>query len=509
MVEGVARAGNGFAQSVGEGEKLDGKVIRMLKGALAVDHGAYTMEIQYQEDEEDDFMMVERVSDSLRVLELDEDNWSDAQINEEPTVSTKTKTTFREKTDVEVPNADGKSRFNHLPAVLAPKLMQTPQKIPPLYPFSRTNVYILISPMAAQGTIKSIILKGSSSEQPFELEIPIEVIPEHGEMIHQLAAKKAIAELEEGRGWLVYAKDEKGIFIREHNSAYFESMVEREAVRLGIQYQIAGKSTSFVATETDPGNPENTVSRKTDIVDEADTSQQVLHPPFSVRRNVSSFGTPNMSGQSAQPSSTPLFRTGGDVSDSFARTPGGLFGGGSGALFDVQSAQRSNTPQFRTEGNVSDSFARTPGGLFGGGSGALFGRQSAQASNTPQGAPINDKEKTADALFDEKGSEAEETNPLQKIIALQTFEGYWNLDAPLLEAVGLSAQHMAPQGVDLKVWAVVLAITFLEGKMAGDKEIWEMLVEKAKGWLKDMEEEGKGLSEDEWRLAKQLIMRAD
>lgn len=34
LIEGVARAGNGFAQSVGEGEKLDGKVIRMLRGAL-------------------------------------------------------------------------------------------------------------------------------------------------------------------------------------------------------------------------------------------------------------------------------------------------------------------------------------------------------------------------------------------------------------------------------------------------------------------------------------------
>ena len=34
LIEGVARAGNGFAQSVGEDEKLDGKVIRMLRGAL-------------------------------------------------------------------------------------------------------------------------------------------------------------------------------------------------------------------------------------------------------------------------------------------------------------------------------------------------------------------------------------------------------------------------------------------------------------------------------------------
>ena len=84
-------------------------------------------------------------------------------------------------------------------------------------------------------------------------------------------------------------------------------------------------------------------------------------------------------------------------------------------------------------------------------------------------------------------AEAEESGPLQKLIALQTFEDYWKLGARLLEVVGLSAQHKAPRGTDLKVWATVLAITFLERRMAGDKEIWVMVVEKARGWLKDME----------------------
>ena len=105
--------------------------------------------------------------------------------------------------------------------------------------------------------------------------------------------------------------------------------------------------------------------------------------------------------------------------------------------------------------------------------------------------------------------EVEESDPLQKIIALQTFEGYWNLDARLLEVVGLSAQHKASQDTHSKVWATVLAITFLERRMAGDKEIWVMVVEKARGWLKNMEEgEDRGL-EDKWTLAKQFILGAD
>lgn len=73
----------------------------------------------------------------------------------------------------------------------------------------------------------------------------------------------------------------------------------------------------------------------------------------------------------------------------------------------------------------------------------------------------------------------EETNPLQRLTALQTFEGYWSLNAQLLEAVGLSAQRQAPQEADPKVWATMLAITFLDVKMSGDKEAWVMIIEKA------------------------------
>lgn len=43
------------------------------------------MEVQYQKDDDDDeqFVMVERVSDSFRVSWLDEDEWPDAQLGDE------------------------------------------------------------------------------------------------------------------------------------------------------------------------------------------------------------------------------------------------------------------------------------------------------------------------------------------------------------------------------------------------------------------------------------------
>ena len=131
------------------------------------------------------------------------------------------------------------------------------------------------------------------------------------------------------------------------------------------------------------------------------------------------------------------------------------------------------------------------------------------AASNSEASPSSAVQTQGAPTYEEMDAEAEESNPLQKLIALQTFEGYWNLDARLLEAVCLSAQHKAPQGTDSKVWPTVLTITFLERRMAGDKEVWVMVVGKAIGWLKDMEgRENRGL-EDEWTLAKQLILGAD
>ena len=473
------------------------------------------MEIQYQkDDDEDGFVMVERVTDSLRVLAFDEVDLPDVQLGEQPAASAET-TAAGEK-GVEMPDADGQVRYNHLPADSAPKLMQTPQSIPPLYPFNRTNVYILISPEAAQGTIKSVILKGSSPEEPFKLEIPVEVLSERGETIHQLAAKKAVNELEEGRGWLVHAKDEKGALIKTKYSDRFQSMVEREAVRLGIQYQIAGKFTSFVATETDPENPENIVSRKSGIFEEADIIPQVPNAQFTKFSTGSLFGG---SSSASIPRGTQFGNSVAYKSASSALPCGSL--SHTPLVSYSQSARPSKSPLLSGSGgasNFSAPFSGASSGLFGSVTGT---QQSGRARMSTSGnAPRRQLASMAASPFSadpaqhapihgEVDTKAEETDPLQKIIALQTFEGYWNLDAPLLEVVGLSAQHKAPQGVDSKVWAAMLAITFLEGKMAGDEEVWEMVVDKARGWLKDVEKGQEGVSDEMWTLAERLIMGPD
>ena len=137
LIGGVALAGDRVAQFVGEGEKFYGKVIRTLRGALTPDHVAYTTVIQYRKhDDEDEFVMVERVSGGLRVLKFADDDWPVAQFGKEH--ATSAETTAGGEKDVEMPVLDNQARFKHVPAVPATKVIQTPQKYPAsIQPFQR------------------------------------------------------------------------------------------------------------------------------------------------------------------------------------------------------------------------------------------------------------------------------------------------------------------------------------------------------------------------------------
>ena len=240
LVEGIARAGDGFAQFVGDNEKMDKRVVRMLKGALTPHIKDYTLEVLY-ENEEDEFEIVESVTDSLKNL-LTTDTSGEKKETEPTRISLFDVNTKEEPTN---PSA---GKYDHLPIIAAPKLLQAPHKIPPLYRFNRTSVYLLMSPESCQCTPKTVILRASSEHGPLKLEIPVQDIG-MGETIHQLAAKKSVQELEEGRGWIIKATDKHGNQVDKAHEARVDEIVEREAVRLGVMFQVGGKWTSFVAVE--------------------------------------------------------------------------------------------------------------------------------------------------------------------------------------------------------------------------------------------------------------------
>ena len=88
---------------------------------------------------------------------------------------------------------------------------------------------------------------------------------------------------------------------------------------------------------------------------------------------------------------------------------------------------------------------------------------------------------------------------------MQTFEGFWEFDAPLLNVVAVSGQHKVPEGMHLRLWATILAITYLEKKMGAEKEAWEMCVDKAKDWWAGVGvEDGKAV-DGWWKWAEKLV----
>ncbi|KAK6431140.1 hypothetical protein LTR95_012700 [Oleoguttula sp. CCFEE 5521] len=252
LIEGVARAGNGFAQFVTQNEETDQKVVRMLKGALYPHTTDYSIEVHYDKrqtqgevQDEECFEIIERVNDCLKISD---------QPTAEPTLQSSTTSPqppgsfFDADANLDEPTRKlGADRYAHLPQIATPNLLQAPSTIPPLFPFNRTSVYLLLSESSPTDPISSITLRAKSPQGPLELSVPI-TAREMGSTVHTLAARKAVQDLEEGRGWLQAATVE-GKSVKETFPSRFDEIVEREAVRLGERYQVAGKWCSFVAVE--------------------------------------------------------------------------------------------------------------------------------------------------------------------------------------------------------------------------------------------------------------------
>ncbi|OHE97722.1 vault protein inter-alpha-trypsin [Colletotrichum orchidophilum] len=284
LIEGLARAGNGFSQSVSENEKMSGKVVRMLKGALTPHVNDYALEVKYADAESET-----EAEDDFDVIEPEDAAREDTTDNKRAEKTKHPISLFDTSSDDDVAMEDaqpqddttGVERYSHIPTVKPPKILQAPFQIPPLFPYNRTSVYLLLSPDRELRfkTPESLILRGTSSQGPLELRIPITILADKAETIHQLAARKAVKELEEGRGWIYHAKDRDGNRLQPQHPGRFPGMVEREAVRLGIQFQVGGKWCSFVAVE----HRKTGEDKGPDAVD-ADQAKSRMHELDSTQR---------------------------------------------------------------------------------------------------------------------------------------------------------------------------------------------------------------------------------
>ncbi|KAF2475527.1 von Willebrand domain-containing protein [Lindgomyces ingoldianus] len=466
LIEGIARAGNGFSQTVGEGEKMDSKVVRMLKGALSPHVDDYTLEVKYSDNnskntsrtQDDDFEIVERVADSLTVkIALDEKK--EEEKPKKP-ISLFDATADPDKDFPPPYDESGEARYSHLPNIMAPKIIQAPQNIPALFAFNRTSVYLLLGPEAPQQTPQSVILKGTSQYGPLELEIPIQILDMPGETIHQLAAKKAIFELEQGRGWLPEAKDESSKPLKEKFESRFSDMVEREAVRLGVRFQVGGKYCSFVAIERNRANRTDKELEEAgyEVLDDPASVPQASAPVKATQNMFSSLGASSESnGVSAE---TSAFGSSNNTQGGFGSAP-------------VAASASASPFSFGSAFGAAPAPAPTA-------SSSPFGNPRAKpfSAGAPAPAPTPTKPKTPDEI-------------LEILIALQTFEGFWEWSVTLFSALSINPSSTEQKmkdwslGLEKRAFATALAIAYFETKLVALQGSWELVVDKARGWLED------------------------
>ncbi|KAI9324061.1 hypothetical protein DFJ73DRAFT_874342 [Zopfochytrium polystomum] len=204
LVEGMARHGGGFAQFVvNSGEKLQPKVIKMLKAALMPPVEDYRID------------------------------WTGSKWTP-PSSDSENNATEAVKPTISLFGTTDKPKSVEKPA---PKrwIQPAPFVVPTLWPGARfTSFAILDASIPAPTCVK---IKGTSADGPLELEVPVSELAEPGEALHTLAARKLIQDLEE-----------KVSFIDSDIPAP-ESVRKGEIVRIGVKYGLASKHTSFVAVE--------------------------------------------------------------------------------------------------------------------------------------------------------------------------------------------------------------------------------------------------------------------
>lgn len=536
LVEGTARAGNGFAQFVADGENMDKKVVRMLKASLFPHISNFKLEIDYAGDdgESDDFELVDAASTIVG---------SESEKAEEPKKATISLFDTSAKIDDAPP-----PEVKPLPEFVKQPYLQTPSTIPPLFPGNRSTVYVLLNETAPHKTIKSVALTAPSKYGELRLEIPVTDVG-RGTTLHQLAARKECRELEEGRGFISRAPDADGKTGAARFGPIWDKIVQREAVYLGLRYQVANKWCSFVAIEKMPDGSEFKAPATQEKVEvDVFSGDYPLGGAKPVHRGVA-MGNPKAKGSSGfnfapfsrfrsaaapppPPAPAPAFAPsaasidalctrGYEISREVAPQNQQLFGASAPSPWAALSRIVGGSAPLPPPAPKASMFGAAPqqqqqqpaGGMFGaasppplakpsfvpqptGANPALFGRSASPPGSTkrvgmssppPPGSFGSGPGFGAAPQAEAAEVSAPSSSALEQLTALQRFDGSWGWTADLERITGVTLHQAAtavPQLANIDdALTTALAIAYFRVKLADDADVWELMVDKAETWL--------------------------
>ncbi|CAG8892913.1 unnamed protein product [Penicillium egyptiacum] len=499
LIEGIARAGNGFCQSVTEYEELDRKIVRMLKGALTPHVSDYKLEVEYETEIEPEFEFVsdtENFTDSEAEVEAkgaDGDPMEEATRNSSQLISLYDENFQDVDMNVEV---DGKAA-GKLPTVTPPRAIQAPYNIPPLYPFIRTNVFLLMDPHSER-VPKSLKFTSTSNDGPLQLRIPICDIGT-GETLHQLASRKAMIELEEGHGWLSHAKDENGNKFKRFHNETKQRIAERECQDLGIKFQVTGKYCSFVALE------ECSLPSSEQQAEQLNVKEHAVEQISPLKRPIRSSLRAPIAMMAMRATNAPTARTGG--------VRGGGRDGGRGGFQQVHPMGTSvyvpGGPPIRMSQYGPTPASSAIAGQFLSYEAPPFTPVGSAVSHPVHGSRSSPTSPMLRDMIHAKRSLLEQTPSLPKtpemrmheLIQLQTFEGSWMWDQALFELLGHDSSAIKNKLVSLysranrtteygfsrdeqRVQATLLALAWLVKKQSRSRGVWELVHAKGSEWVR-------------------------
>lgn len=455
LVEGISRAGKGYSQLVGDGENMQKKVMRMLKAALTPHVNDWSV------DWEGKTAQLTAFSDSQTGLD-----GKSAAVVVKPAISL-----FDKFSNPDDPPAATVEPF---PTVSHPPILQTPSSIPPLFAYTRTTVYYLLSTPSAPPT--TVTLRGSAHDintntlQPLSLSITVTLItsPFTCRGLYSLAGRKLLQDLEESRCSYL-PKDPS------------PTLKEAEGTRLGVQFNLVSKWTSFVAVSSSGDqSAEDTAPPKT--VPEP----HVLRGSPFMRQSMAYCHTSILSA----PPGASMTESRKSNSPSHGR---GLFG--SSSQFTATPDSASNT-----------SRESSCGGLVASASLSLFEAQAHSSLSQARSPPvtlsahvsIKPREKRA-TLSQGKGEDEDEEVSLEsgdvivQLSRLQLFSGDFKLSKQLLKLLGFShnqtdlvKEKLSIAQTDEKkgtAFATVLVLMYLDTKLKDREEEWELMADKARAHL--------------------------
>jgi len=483
LVEGFARAGNGVSQFITDDEIMDFKVVRMLKAALYPHVKDYRLEVKY--DDAEDFEMVESVVPQQMA------DAADPLIEPKAPISL-----FDPSANLSDTPGESSDRYAHLPDIAVPGLTQAPHIIPPLLPYSRTTVYLLLQNM--DKTPKSIMLHGTCPDGPLTLEIPVKKIDNPNYTVNTLAAKRVIQELEEGRGWLNTAQEGTEL-VKDKYPSRLDELVEKEVVRLGIDYQVANKWCSFVAVE--PYQEDKRVTQS--------ETQEVSGPRSGrPKKKLKAYPMPNrflLDDDDDEDDAADVRLTGGghrggapDDNDGDAALPGVMNRASPDLQYGplVRMQQRHQAQQAAPTRPVVSACASLPSPSTTRFRCMLDSSRISRASRAKRALPAfggYTPDNVASILAERISSGLEKVSaiPTDDILAavralvdLQSFDGHWECNEALNSFFASEIVKMKDAGAqENPVLATVLVLAWLKTSAAQYSDLWEMVADKATAWL--------------------------